>query len=124
MSVVEGKVAFSNVTKHDEYMGQSTGKFTMTITMDPDKAEPLESAGVKIKEYEGNAQRKFSSGYNVRVVDADNQPFSGEVPRGSLVRIKYKLGNEHPVHGVATYLEAVRVLEVADLETGEDDENF
>jgi len=35
------------------------------------------------------------------------------------VRLKYKLGQPHPVHGVATYLEAVKVLEEAEMELGE-----
>lgn len=124
--VIEGNVAFSNVTKHDEYMGQSTGRFTMTITMPQDSAETLQGKGVKIKTYqpeEGDAllQRKFASKYPVRVVSADGEVFSGEIPRGSLVRIKYKLGQEHPVHGVATYMEAIKVLEVAEgFDDGED----
>jgi hypothetical protein len=33
--------------------------------------------------------------------------------------LKYKLGQPHPVHGVATYLEAVKVLEEAEFEAGD-----
>jgi hypothetical protein len=121
--VIEGNVAFSSVTKHDSYMGQSTGKYTITVTLPTEGAEKLSSAGVKVKEYEGTPQRKFSSGFAVKVVDAENSPFDQEIPRGSLVRIKYKLGNEHPVHGVSTYLEAVRVLEVADFDGQQDEED-
>ena len=40
------------------------------------------------------------------------------------MRLKYKLGNEHPVHGMGTYLEAVKILEMGE-DTGEsDDEDF
>ena len=49
-----------------------------------------------------------------KLFDEEGNQWSGEVPYNSKVRVKYKVGNEHPVHGVATYLEAVKVLEVAD----------
>jgi hypothetical protein len=115
---IEGVVAFSHVTEHDVYNGQSTGKFSMTITMPEDVAQSLSSKGVKIKEYDNDGeilkQRKFSSKYDLRVIDAENNPYRREVPRGSKVRLLFKLGQEHPVHGVSTYLNAVRVLEEAE----------
>lgn len=117
--VVEGTIAFSNVTKLDTYMGQPT-KYNVTITLDEGAAQELRDKGVKVKEYEGNGQRKFASGYQVNVVDAEGGPYTNEIPRGSLVRVKYKLGNEHPVHGVGTYLEAVKVLEEAEQEVDTD----
>lgn len=117
--VVEGTIAFSNVTKVDTYMGQPT-KYNVTITLDKEASEDLRTKGVKIKEYEGNGQRKFASGYAFNVVDAEGNPYITEIPRGSLVRVKYKLGNEHPVHGVGTYLEAVKVLEEAEQEVDND----
>lgn len=119
--VIEGIVNFSNITAHDVYNGQSTGKFSMTITMDPDSAESLASQGVKIKDYQGNMQRKFSSKYDVKTFDAEGNPFNGEVPFNSKVRLKYKLGPAHPVHGVSTYLDAIKVLEVAEMTEGSDD---
>lgn len=119
--VVEGSVAFSNLTKHDTYMGQSTGKFNVVLTLPEEAAEELRSKGIKVKEYEGNGQRKFSTGYSVNVIDAaTGSAYVGEIPRGSIVRVKYKLGNEHPVHGVGTYLEAIKVLEEADQEVDND----
>ena len=119
--VIEGIVNFSNLTQHDVYMGQTTGKYTMTITMSEDDAESLSSRGVKIKDYEGAKQRKFSSKYDVKVMDAEGNPFSGEVPYNSKVRLKYKVGPAHPVHGLSTYLEAVKVLEVADMSDDDGD---
>ena len=111
--VIEGVVNFSNIKTMDTYNGQSTGKFSMTVTLSPDDAQSLQAAGVKIKEYEGTMQRKFSSKYDIVAVDADDEPFNREVPYGSKVRLKFKYGPEHPVHGVSTYLEAVRVVEEA-----------
>jgi len=114
-NVIEGVVNFSNVTKHDVFNGQDTGAFSMTITMSEDDATTLAAQGVKIKDYQGNKQRKFKSKYDIKLFDAEGNPYNGEVPYNSKVRLKYKLGNAHPVHGVATYLEAVKVLEEAEI---------
>jgi hypothetical protein len=115
---IEGVVAFSHVTEHDVYNGQSTGKYSMTITMPDEAAQSLSEKGVKIKEYDNDGeilkQRKFTSKFDLLVVDAENNPFRREVNRGSKVRLRFKLGPEHPVHGVSTYLNAVRVLEEAE----------
>lgn len=121
MAVVEGIVNFSKITQHDVFNGQDTGSYSMTITMDEDAASTLAASGVKIKDYQGNKQRKFKSKYDIRTLDAEGNPFIGEVPYNSRVRLKYKLGNPHPVHGVATYLEAVKVLEVAEVATIDED---
>lgn len=112
--VVEGIVNFSNITKHDVYNGQDTGQFSITLTMSEDDANTLSSRGIKIKDYQGAKQRKFRSRFDIKAFDGEGNHWSGEVPYNSKVRVKYKVGNEHPVHGVATYLEAVKVLEVAD----------
>jgi|DEB0MinimDraft_10_1074344.scaffolds.fasta_scaffold269105_1 hypothetical protein len=115
---IEGVVAFSHVTEHDVYNGQSTGKYSMTITLPDEAAQSLSEKGVKIKEYDNDGeilkQRKFTSKFDLLVVDAENNPFRREVNRGSKVRLRFKLGPEHPVHGVSTYLNAVRVLEEAE----------
>jgi hypothetical protein len=118
-TVIEGIVNFSNVTKHDVFNGQSTGAYSMTITIDEEDAAFLTSQGVKIKDYQGNKQRKFKSKYEVKRFTADGQPFTGEVPYNSKVRLKFKMGQPHPVHGMATYLEAVKVLEEAEMGEGD-----
>ena len=116
--VIEGLVNFSNVTKHDVFNGQDTGTFSMTITMSEDDAATLAAQGVKIKEYEGNKQRKFKSKYDIGMYTAEGDRYEGEVPYNSRVRLKYKTGPAHPVHGTPTYLEAVKVLEEADAPEG------
>ena len=118
-TVIEGIVNFSNVTQHDVFNGQSTGAYSMTITIDEEDASFLASQGVKIKDYQGNKQRKFKSKYEVKRFTADGQPFTGEVPYNSKVRLKFKMGQPHPVHGMATYLEAVKVLEEAEMGEGD-----
>lgn len=113
--VIEGTVNFSNVTKTDVYNGQDTGTFSMTITMSEDDATTLSAQGVKIKEYEGNKQRKFKSKYAIGMYTAEGDRYEGEVPYNSRVRLKYKTGPAHPVHGTPVYLEAVKVLELAEV---------
>jgi hypothetical protein len=112
--VIEGVVNFSNVTKTDVYNGQDTGTYSMTITMSEDDAATLAAQGVKIKDYEGNKQRKFKSKYTIGMYDAEGHTYNGEVPFNSRVRLKYKTGPAHPVHGTPVYLEAVKVLEEAE----------
>ena len=122
--ITEGTVAFASLKDHDVYQGKSTGKYTLTLTMSDSEAQKLEKEGVKVKSYEGNAQRKFSSQYDVPVVDANDLPFTGNVPRGSKVRVLWAQGKApHPVHGVSTYLSRVRVLEVAE-DTRQAEEGF
>ena len=113
--VVEGIVNFSNVTQHDVYNGQSTGSYTLTLTLSEADAASFASRGVKIKDYKGNKQRKFKSNFEIKRFDAEGNAYNGEIPFNSKVRIQYKLGNAHPVHGVATYLEAIKVLEEAEM---------
>ena len=118
-TTVEGIVNFSKLTEHDVYNGQDTGAYSMTITMSEDDASTLAANGIKIKDYQGNKQRKFKSKYDIKVFDADGNPYNGEVPYNSRVRLKYKMGPAHPVHGVSTYLEAVKVLEEAEMAVGD-----
>ena len=113
--VIEGTVNFSNVTQHDVYNGQSTGAYSLTITMSEEDASALSADGVKIKEYEGAKQRKFKSKYDIVRVDSDGNRFEGEIPYNAKVRLKYKSGPAHPVHGTPTYLEAVKVLELPEM---------
>jgi len=119
--VLEGVLNFSKLTEHDVYMGQDTGAYSVTVTMSEEDANTLSAQGVKIKDYQGNKQRKFKSKFDVAVLDAEGNKYSGEVPYNSKVRLKYKLGKPHPVHGVSTYLEAIKVLEEAEMVEGSDD---
>ena len=114
-NTIEGIVNFSNITAHDVYNGQSTGKFSMTITMSEEDAATLAASGVKIKDYNGAKQRKFSTQYDVGNFDEVGNRRMGEVPYNSRVRLQYDLGKPHPVHGVSTYLKAVKVLEEAEM---------
>lgn len=113
-NIVTGVVAFSNLTKHDFFNGKDTGNFTLTITMDAENASKLEDQGVVVKDYEGKAQRKFKSQYDVEVLDLDGNPVSGEIPFGSTVRVLYATGNKHAQYGVPVYMNKIRLVERAE----------
>ena len=121
MSLAEGTVAFQNLQQTEVYQGQDTGRYTLTLSLEEDMASKLSDEGVKVKDYEGTAQRKFASKFPVRIVNANDEPFMGAIPKGSLVRVQYKLGDSHPVHATPTYLNAVRVLELGE-ESGDGSE--
>ena len=52
MAVVEGTLAFENLDTHEMYQGQSTGKYSVVISVDEDTASSLSGLGVKMREYE------------------------------------------------------------------------
>ncbi len=121
--VTTGVVAFSNLTEFDTYKGKPTGSYSVVVTMDDVEKGKLEDMGVLVKDYKGSAQRKFRSQFHVPVVDADNRPFSGEIPYGSTVRLLWVAGDADPEFGLRTYLNKVRVVELSE-NSVEDPEDF
>lgn len=126
MSVINGTVAFANLTDHEIYMGQSTGKYSIVLTLDDEEAKKLESEGVKIKHYKDTPQRKFTTKFDeFPVIDNEGEPVAkGSVRWGDKVRVKYSLGNPHPVHGCTPYMQALRVVEKGETEGLEADGDF
>lgn len=120
VATLEGTVAFEDLNEHEMYNGQSTGKFSLVVTLDDATADELDANGIKLREYEGVKQRKFTSKFDVPVLNPDGSAFNGRVTRGSKVRVLYQDGSPHPVHGTPTYLNKVKVLEVAEMEGSED----
>jgi len=116
MAVIEGKAMFVNVKETEVFEGKDTGRYTVTLTLNDETSNELSSNGVRLKSYGEGAdeilQRKFASKYPVRVIDAEGEPFAGDIPSGSTVRISYKYGDEHPVYGVPVYMDGIRVLEM------------
>lgn len=113
LSVTEGYIAFSHVLTEDQYQGQDVG-YNVTLCMDPEESKKLSELEVIVKDYQGVGQRKFKSGYSIDVLDDEGQPMSmtEELPRGTKVRVQWKHGNIHPQHGLATYANRVKVLEM------------
>lgn len=122
--VTTGVVAFSNLTEFDTYKGKPTGSYSVVITMEPSEAQKLEDMGVRVRDYKGTAQRKFRSQFHVPVVDLDNHPVPGEIPYGSTVRVLWKAGDMDEEHGLRTYLNKVRIVELAEHDGDEDPEDF
>jgi len=122
MSVINGTVAFANLDSHEMYNGQSTGKYSVVLTLDEADAEKLSAEGVKVKEYKNTPQRKFTTKFeDFAVIDNDGEPVArSSVRYGDKVRIKYNLGAPHPVHGCTPYMQAIRVVEKG--EQGLDDD--
>jgi len=113
LSVTEGYIAFSHVLTEDQYQGQDVG-YNVTLCMDEVESNKLADMGVNVKDYQGVGQRKFKSGYSIDVLDDSGQPLAmaEELPRGTKVRVQWKQGNKHPQHGLATYANRVKVLEM------------
>lgn len=120
MSVITGTAAFINLTEHEMYQGQSTGKYSVVVTLDEANAAKLADQGVKLREYEGNKQRKFASKFDVPLYDASGDEFVGQITRGSEIKIQYSTGQPHPVHGITPYLDKIKVMELAEGNTDED----
>lgn len=123
MSVITGKVAFANLTEHEVFNGQSTGKYSVVLTLDDEAADKLAAEGVKLKTYKNESQRKFATKFeDFQVIDNEGEPVSrGSVRWGDTVRIKYGLGKPHPVHGTSVYLQAIRVIEKAEFEDADEE---
>jgi hypothetical protein len=108
----EGIVAFSNLEEHEEYQGQSTGKYSLVVTFEAEEAQKLEELGVRLREYEDKVQRKFTTKKPIQAIDLDNVPVPGELPYGTRVRIWWD-GWEQNNWGVVPYMNGIRVLELA-----------
>jgi hypothetical protein len=111
MEFVSGEVAFSNLTEHEKFQGESTGKYSVVITVDDDAAKKLEGQGIKLKNHEGKHQRAFKTKYEFQYVDTEKAPQEGELGRGSKVKVAYKLGEPYGEYGVTTFLQGIQVIE-------------
>ena len=54
MAVLEGAIAFENLDEHEYYQGQSTGKYSVVLSLDEATASKLIDKGVKMREYDGD----------------------------------------------------------------------
>jgi hypothetical protein len=120
--ITEGVVAFSNLSETEKYNGQDTGKFSIVLTLEDEEAEKLSDAGIVVKEYKNQPQRKFVTKFpDFPVMDAEGDTIAKHVPYGSKVRVLWEPGKPHPTHGVAPYFKKIKVLEMAEHEGSLDD---
>lgn len=126
MSVINGIVAFANLSEHEVFNGQSTGKYSVVLNLEEEDAKKLEAEGVKIKTYKNQPQRKFTTKFeDFQIIDNDGEPVArGSVRWGDKIRIKYNVGAPHPVHGSTPYLQAIRVVEKGEAQAMDDDGEF
>ena len=122
--LVEGTTIFqTHLTTHDEYQGQSTGKYSIQIQLDSKTASRLTKDGVIIKEYDGEPIRKFTSRYDIEVFTGTNEPWNKELPSGTKVRLEY-ITKKHPTAGEVPYVKRVLVLEMGEGGAGGGDAGF
>lgn len=118
--ITKGIAKYVYLDSTEKFNGEDTGKYTLTVAVDDKEAKALEDAGVKVRTIADKDTgkdikiRKFSTQYKLN--DDMIQTESGEVigtdfGAGSDVTILWKAGNEHPTHGVATYLTAIKVAD-------------
>ena len=116
LAFIEGSVAFSNVVETAVFKGTDTGRFKITVTIDPEFVSQLEEAGVKLKSYEGTEQKAFSSKFQPEILDVDGNvmELDEELPRGTSVRVLYSTGPANPMHGVGVFVSKIKVLAMAE----------
>lgn len=118
--ITKGIAKYVYLDSTEKYNGEDTGKYTLTVGLSPEEVDKLEGLGVKVRTVtdkdtgESIRIRKFSTQYKL----SDNmiQTVSGETigtdfGAGSDVQVLWKTGKEHPTHGVATYLTAIKVAD-------------
>jgi hypothetical protein len=131
--ITKGIAKYVYLDSTEKFNGEDTGKYTLTVAVDDKETKALEKAGVKvrtIKTEDGGSYRarKFSTKYPLSfemIKTSDGEAIGHDFGAESVVEVLWKAGHEHPQHGVATYLTAVKVskrtegYKSADAETNE-----
>ena len=128
--VTKGIAKYVYLDSTEKFKGEDTGRYTLTIAVDDKEAQALKKAGVKIKtltDKDGSTYygRKFSTKYPLgfdMVKTADGEAIGSDFGPESLVSVLWKAGAEHPMHGTATYLTAVKVDKRTEGYKSQDDE--
>ena len=117
--ITTGTAKYVYLKKKKKFNGEDTGKYTLTVAIDDKEATALEKAGVKVRTIQTEdggsyKARKFSTKYPLSfdmVKTSDGEAIGHDFGAESEVQVLWKAGNEHPQHGFATYLTAVKVSE-------------
>ena len=116
--IATGTAKYVYLDSTEKFNGEDTGKYTLTVAVDDKEAKALEAEGVKVRtiqteDGESYKARKFSTRYPLSfdmVKTADGEAIGNDFGAESEVQVLWKKGNEHPQHGFATYLTAVKVM--------------
>ena len=115
--ITKGIAKYVYLDSTEKFNGEDTGKYTLTVALDDKEAKALEKEGVKVRTIQTEdggsyRARKFSTKYplNFEMIKTDEGEAIGhDFGAESSVEVLWKAGNEHPQHGVATYLTAIKV---------------
>ena len=115
--ITKGIAKYVYLDSTEKFNGEDTGKYTLTVAVDDKEAKALEKVGVKvrtIKTEDGGSYRarKFSTKYQLAfdmVKTDEGEAIGHDFGAESSVQVLWKAGQEHPQHGVATYLTAIKV---------------
>jgi hypothetical protein len=117
--ITKGIAKYVYLDSTEKFNGEDTGNYTLTVALDDKEAKALEKEGVKVRTIQTEdggsyRARKFSTKYplNFEMIKTDEGEAIGhDFGAESKVEILWKKGKEHPQHGFATYLTAVKVSE-------------
>lgn len=116
-----GTVAFVNIDTPDNFMG--TESYNITLGLEAESSEFLAKEGVKLREYEGVPQRKFTRKVEFgqpKVYDAEgNEIEPTAISWGDKVRVLYSMGKGNSL-GRGVYLNKVKLLEKGESEEHEE----
>jgi len=115
--VTNGIAKYVYLDSTEKYAGEDTLKYTLTISIDDAEAKALEKVGVKVRTIKADdgttyKARKFSTKYPIpfdMIKTKEGEAIGHDFGAESEVQVLWKLGQEHPTHGVATYLTAIKV---------------
>ena len=112
--ITEGVVAFSNLAETEKFNGQDTGKYSIVLTLEQEEADKLSDAGIIVKEYKNQPQRKFVTKFpNFPVMDTEGDTIDKYIPYGSKVRVLWEPGKPHTTHSVPPYFKKIKGLEMS-----------
>ena len=117
--ITTGIAKYVYLDSTEKFNGEDTEKYTLTVALDDKETKALEKAGVKvrtIKTEDGGSYRarKFSTRYKLdfeMIKTDEGEAIGSDFGPESKVSILWKAGAEHPSHGVATYLTAIKVTD-------------
>jgi|TARA_Y100000289_G_C3904089_1_gene140885 hypothetical protein len=110
--VIEGDVAFCHLRTPDVYKGAPKDNYEITVSISDEDSEKLKAQGVKVKDYNGTAQRHFTTKEKLTIFSPDMTVWDGdEIARGSRVKLVYQLSKEpYDNYGYSAYVSDIQII--------------